>query len=164
MIYYSLITLGIGSVIAFIVRFHNRVRRFAFFTGSVCCIALLIVWVASMRYSFLFVGSRWVAYYESGGCCLFRGANMFRQQGYKGFIHIGKSRFKTIWWMDCPAMVPLTGGWMPVVAFAIPTVLLWNRRPISKQGQCAKCGYDLTGLTEQRCPECGQPFLRQVEP
>jgi hypothetical protein len=24
---------------------------------------------------------------------------------------------------------------------------------------CDKCGYDLTGLTEPRCPECGTPFL-----
>ena len=23
---------------------------------------------------------------------------------------------------------------------------------------CARCGYNLTGLTEPRCPECGQPF------
>jgi len=24
--------------------------------------------------------------------------------------------------------------------------------------RCAKCGYNLTGLTENRCPECGTPF------
>ncbi len=23
---------------------------------------------------------------------------------------------------------------------------------------CQRCGYSLTGLTEPRCPECGQPF------
>ena len=23
---------------------------------------------------------------------------------------------------------------------------------------CAQCGYDVTGLTEPRCPECGQSF------
>jgi hypothetical protein len=23
---------------------------------------------------------------------------------------------------------------------------------------CRKCGYNLTGLTETRCPECGEPF------
>jgi|GEM_PF-2493518 len=30
--------------------------------------------------------------------------------------------------------------------------LLKRRR---KAGQCEQCGYDLTGLTESRCPECG---------
>lgn len=25
-------------------------------------------------------------------------------------------------------------------------------------GVCEKCGYNLTGLTEPRCPECGTPF------
>jgi hypothetical protein len=24
--------------------------------------------------------------------------------------------------------------------------------------QCGKCGYLLIGLTEKRCPECGEPF------
>lgn len=26
-------------------------------------------------------------------------------------------------------------------------------------GRCAQCGYDLRGLPERRCPECGTPFL-----
>lgn len=29
-------------------------------------------------------------------------------------------------------------------------------------GRCADCGYDLTGLTEPRCPECGTIFDLQV--
>jgi len=27
-----------------------------------------------------------------------------------------------------------------------------------RQGQCLNCGYNLTGLTEPRCPECGNSF------
>jgi len=27
---------------------------------------------------------------------------------------------------------------------------------------CIKCGYDLHGLTEPRCPECGTPFDEQL--
>ena len=27
-----------------------------------------------------------------------------------------------------------------------------------KTARCANCGYNLTGLTEPRCPECGQAF------
>ena len=25
---------------------------------------------------------------------------------------------------------------------------------------CLRCGYNLTGLSEPRCPECGEPFVR----
>ncbi len=28
----------------------------------------------------------------------------------------------------------------------------------TKPGHCHRCGYDLKGLLEQRCPECGTPF------
>ena len=30
--------------------------------------------------------------------------------------------------------------------------------PRVAEGRCARCGYDLQGLTEPRCPECGTPF------
>jgi hypothetical protein len=34
-----------------------------------------------------------------------------------------------------------------------------NRRdPIPLSGSCIYCGYDLRGLIEQRCPECGKSF------
>lgn len=36
-----------------------------------------------------------------------------------------------------------------------PGLLAERRR---RRGQCEKCGYDLHGLPEPRCPECGSPF------
>jgi predicted RNA-binding Zn-ribbon protein involved in translation (DUF1610 family) len=33
-----------------------------------------------------------------------------------------------------------------------------NRKPEEFVPRCAKCGYNLTGLTENRCPECGTAF------
>ena len=51
-------------------------------------------------------------------------------------------------------VVPL---WMLLGLFLVPTAFLWwrdrNRRP---PGHCRNCGYDLTGNTSGRCPECGK--------
>ena len=46
---------------------------------------------------------------------------------------------------------PLFGAW-PVWAFVHGPYTRWHRR---KHGCCLHCGYDLTGLTKPRCPECG---------
>ena len=45
---------------------------------------------------------------------------------------------------------------IPLTAFGVPTALLWLLdRPRRAPGAC-RCGYDLTGNTSGRCPECGQ--------
>ena len=46
----------------------------------------------------------------------------------------------------------------PFVAVLLPTLFVWWFVPKHRPGHCQRCGYDLTGLTEPRCPECGQPF------
>lgn len=44
--------------------------------------------------------------------------------------------------------------------FTIVYLILWLRETrrvkiLSREGRCSSCGYDLRGLHEQRCPECG---------
>ena len=55
------------------------------------------------------------------------------------------------YWVEFPLLAAL-------LAVAVPTLRGWRfwPKPI-KPGHCG-CGYDLTGLPEPRCPECGQPF------
>jgi hypothetical protein len=52
--------------------------------------------------------------------------------------------------------------WLPTAIFSlglIPAVLgLIRRRYRRNRGLCLKCGYDLTGLPQPRCPECGATF------
>jgi hypothetical protein len=48
-----------------------------------------------------------------------------------------------------------------LVACRLAASLRWwlSRRTERKEGpRCAECSYLLIGLTEPRCPECGQPF------
>jgi hypothetical protein len=37
-------------------------------------------------------------------------------------------------------------------------------RILQAQGRCVRCRYDLRGLSEPRCPECGTPFDRPLAP
>lgn len=57
---------------------------------------------------------------------------------------------------------------LPLVVL-LPTMTLFiatrvaaevSRGPIVPPGVCSCCGYDLRGLPQPRCPECGTPFKR----
>ena len=50
--------------------------------------------------------------------------------------------------------------WIPLalsVTFAVLARRSANHWARRRSGRCARCGYDLTGNTTGRCPECGQP-------
>ncbi len=53
-------------------------------------------------------------------------------------------------------------AWLPTLPTGLAYGLLWivdyRRRRIRQRGRCRQCGYNLRGLTEPRCPECGTPF------
>ncbi len=53
----------------------------------------------------------------------------------------------------CWAVFLLTSAW-PVIAFIRGP---WRRSGRRVRGLCLRCGYNLTGLVEPRCPECGTP-------
>ena len=66
----------------------------------------------------------------------------------------------------------LGGGTVPIV-WVLGTVLLWRETPTERLARMAKltnaptilcpvCGYNLTGLREARCPECGGSFTLDV--
>ncbi len=60
-------------------------------------------------------------------------------------------------------------GWAVPALLAFVPLLVFVRGPLRRclrcrRGLCENCAYDLTGLTEARCPECGTPFgLRLIE-
>jgi hypothetical protein len=62
----------------------------------------------------------------------------------------------------------LFGGGIPPIVWVLATVLIWRETPqerierIARAGRdtiaCPICGYNMTGLNEARCPECGTRF------
>lgn len=51
--------------------------------------------------------------------------------------------------------------WLPIALFGIFPLFAFIYGPLRrhrrrKHNQCLRCGYSLTGLTEPRCPECGE--------
>ena len=54
-------------------------------------------------------------------------------------------------------------GWTVPALLALVPLLVFVRGPLRRcfrrrRGLCENCAYNLTGLTEARCPECGTPF------
>jgi DNA-directed RNA polymerase subunit RPC12/RpoP len=60
------------------------------------------------------------------------------------------------------------GSVLTIILWLIGTVLAWQETPAERAARikssgksavaCPTCGYNMTGLTEPRCPECGSKF------
>ena len=56
-------------------------------------------------------------------------------------------------------MLALLVSWV-VTGLPLSGLVWWRNRfrPVYPPGHCAECGYNLRGLPQPRCPECGTPF------
>jgi len=71
------------------------------------------------------------------------------------------------WWFDAVGNASSGRVHVPIWAMLVPvaalTAWLWRReRP--RPNHCCLCGYNLTGNTTGRCPECGSPCPDELGP
>jgi len=60
------------------------------------------------------------------------------------------------------------GGVLTIILWLVATVFIWRETTVERADRvkgasksaitCPTCGYNLTGLSESRCPECGSKF------
>ncbi len=87
----------------------------------------------------------------------------------QAIVSVGAVEIIVILWPPNPAeilayAVPFACSiWSSPVLGLIWTVLWWDRSRRKPPGHCLTCGYNLTGLTESRCPECGTGFALPVD-
>lgn len=65
---------------------------------------------------------------------------------------------RSINWRAVAANFAIIVGGSLFVLVSIVAIRQERRQRRRAANQCVACGYSLTGLTEKRCPECGQPF------
>jgi hypothetical protein len=56
-------------------------------------------------------------------------------------------------------LILVIGPSILLISLATVALSFWeSRKRYTEPGCCPKCGYNLTGLHQPRCPECGAPF------
>ncbi len=52
--------------------------------------------------------------------------------------------------------IPAT--FVAILPICLPVLRAWRRRRRLEKGVCGGCGYNLQGMLEGRCPECGLKY------
>ena len=80
----------------------------------------------------------------------------FRFYRARFFMGPGRSYSRTVYTVFAPRwfVVSLLGAY-PLIALSGSLKRRWRNRRRRRRGLCLQCGYNLTGVPEPRCPECG---------
>jgi hypothetical protein len=111
-----------------------------------------LLWKSSVRWNPRRIGRTWIA----AGAALAVGTVI---GSLAGFVMSGS---------DGTGFGTFIGSVSAIVLWVVATVFIWRETPgeraeriASSSGSaiaCPTCGYNLTGLSESRCPECGSKF------
>ena len=144
-------------------RRHLRITRLSLLFGTAWAV---IAWVCIIG-----MGARSVVFtapilFFTGGFCIYSGWRL----GYGGALWLGIAEAGVVLvfvllvnllsWSPIKAQAPFIGMGAAYLLAAIPaSIHAWSHPPrVLTPGECEKCGYNLFGLREPRCPECGLPF------
>ena len=128
-------------------------------------LSLLFVWLVV----YLFASAYWVALW-------WRTVNWHRRRVVRTFgisalslasgVAAGIACAALGRWVPVQIAVLVGGGIVPI-AWVLGTVVIWRETPDERASRlailgsavlCPRCGYNLAGLREARCPECGASF------
>ena len=149
---------------------RSKVRRVAKWAGLMACVLLIAIYVASAWWyvTAWSAGRRYLSVCVGMGAVEVGFSHDQRVEPAMGAWGFSRHRVPMIWtpavtrgprprapMLTVTVRIPL---WMLFAAVALPTAFLWYRDRRLRPGHCAHCGYNLHGLTEPRCPECGTGF------
>ena len=143
-----------------------RVRRILKWAGLCCCVLIMAAWGVSLLVQPRYVSiSSWSSLEPSSIAIAFADHEYYDKDIHGWGVGQRRPRIPSDYGWMWPQRfrgrvtlitVPL---WLPFVAVAIATAILFYRdRRKNAPGFCGQCGYDLTGNTSGRCPECGTPI------
>lgn len=141
-------------------RYRSRTRWLLKWCATVGAVLTLVVTAASFWFTFFLHTPRGPAAVAMGTVWGAWGPNCWFWTWDIKVVPVASSKLvhEQLWpvWMPTP---PVWGLSLPLWPFVVlPAALaawLWWRDRQPPVGHCQKCGYNLTGNTSGRCPECG---------
>ncbi len=145
---------------------RHRIRRVAKWFGAAMCTVVLILWIATgwVTAYYVFGGGRYALFISFGVIQLdSMGEPVPRNDRPPSTIY----RTGHHWTLALRPLMPYfryrgpawdfrLPFWLLTPCCVIPTgVLFYLDRKRPPRGHCRSCGYNLTGNTSGRCPECG---------
>lgn len=146
-------------------KWRQRLRGITKWSGVTLCVVLFALWFESRWLYLLFtVGcpNDWLTLCWYSGVAQVIGPGFYTTHPQFMTLEFGPNDEWMWWFWDFNKRRPWgisVPGWLPFLLFALPTgFLFWSdHRRRMRAGCCEKCGYNLTGNTSGKCPECGSP-------
>ncbi|MCA9292883.1 MAG: hypothetical protein KDA20_03620 [Phycisphaerales bacterium] len=156
---------------------RKRRLRWPFWVSTCLATALLTTSFATNWFWFIYASATGLDFFSvevSRGCVSYAQGHNFnaRPTSYRGWELYRPSYSAPFRWTPGISERPAQGQprlamWVPLYIFAAPFALFstisFFRAPLKHaEGHCPHCGYDLTGISDERCPECGRNDRRDA--